>query len=317
MGTRLYPLTGYPFLLDVAVDYVLDDEGLTVTTTATNRGEQTCPYGCGQHPYLSPGGGLVNDAVLSFAAGNRIITDPHRQLPTGTEPVGGGCFDFSQGRRLEDLRIDYAFFDLARDGAGRAWVRLEGPDGKRAELWVDGSYPIVELFTGDTLSPHRRRRGLGTEPMTCPPNAFQSGEAVLRLAPGEVVTNRWGARLRAGVNSAAAQNRPTGGANSICTGVCTLVSSLAVDQRIRRPDRFRGHAGPRREGDHVDHKIAHTLRTCTQWRKSSYSFPDGQECVEITTELARWVGVRDSKLGAASPVLAVTPAQWQAMLLSL
>src|SRR2546423_2981836 len=157
MGTRLYPLTGYPFLLDVAVDYVLDDEGLTVTTTATNRGEQTCPYGCGQHPYLSPGGGLVNDAVLSFAAGNRIITDPHRQLPTGTEPVGGCCFDFSQGRRLEDLRIDYAFFDLARDGAGRAWVRLEGPDGKRAELWVDGSYPIVERVTGGTVFPHPSR----------------------------------------------------------------------------------------------------------------------------------------------------------------
>ena len=198
MGTRLYPLTGYPFLLDVAVDYVLDDEGLTVTTTATNRGEQTCPYGCGQHPYLSPGGGLVNDAVLSFAAGNRIITDPHRQLPTGTEPVAGGDFDFSQGRRLGDQRIDYAFTDLARDGAGRAWVRLDGPDGQRAELWVDGSYPIVELFTGDTLAPHRRRRGLGTEPMTCPPNAFQSGKGVRRLAPGEAVTTRWGARLRAG-----------------------------------------------------------------------------------------------------------------------
>jgi hypothetical protein len=39
--------------------------------------------------------------------------------------------------------------------------------------------------------------------------------------------------------------------------------------------------------------------------------------VEITTELTGWVGVRDSKLGAASPVLAVTPVQWQAMLLSL
>jgi hypothetical protein len=68
----------------------------------------------------------------------------------------------------------------------------------------------------------------------------------------------------------------------------------------------------------VDHKIAQTaLRNCTQWRKSSYSFPDGQECVEITTEFAGLVGVRDSKLGAASPVLAVTPAAWQAMLLSL
>ncbi len=65
----------------------------------------------------------------------------------------------------------------------------------------------------------------------------------------------------------------------------------------------------------MNHKTARTnLRNSTQWRKSSYSFPDGQECVEITTELSEWVGVRDSKLGASSPVLAFSPAQWRAML---
>jgi Domain of unknown function (DUF397) len=65
----------------------------------------------------------------------------------------------------------------------------------------------------------------------------------------------------------------------------------------------------------VDHKNAqNSLRKCTQWRKSSYSFPDGQECVEITTELTGWIGIRDSKLGVASPVLALTVAEWRALL---
>lgn len=65
----------------------------------------------------------------------------------------------------------------------------------------------------------------------------------------------------------------------------------------------------------MNHKIAQiSLRNCTQWRKSSYSFPDGVECVEITTELTGWVGVRDSKLGVASPVLACTTAEWRALL---
>jgi aldose 1-epimerase len=196
MGIRLYPQPGYPFVLDVMVDYLLDDEGLTVTTTATNQGEQACPYGCGHHPYLSPGSGLIDQAVLNFTAGTRIVTDPDCQLPTGTEPVAGSCFDFSAGRLLGDQRIDFAFTDLARDDAGRAWVRLDGPDGRRAELWVDNSYPLVELYTGDTLSPHRRRQGLGVEPMTCPPNAFQSGDGVHRIEPGHTVTTRWGARLR-------------------------------------------------------------------------------------------------------------------------
>lgn len=198
MGTRLHPLTGYPFLLDVEVDYRLDDAGLTVTTTATNRGDRSCPYGAGQHPYLSPGSGVIDDAVLSFTAGNRIVTDQTRQLPTGVEPVAGGRFDFSDPRRLGDLRIDFAFTNLARDETGLAWVRLAGPDGRRVELWVDDTYPIVELYTGDTLRPDRRRLGLGAEPMTCPPNAFQSGQGVRRLAPGEAVTTRWGVRLSAG-----------------------------------------------------------------------------------------------------------------------
>ena len=195
MSTRLHPLTGYPFLLDVEVDYRLDDAGLTVTTTATNRGDRSCPYGTGQHPYLSPGSGVIDDAVLSFTAGSRIVTDQIRQLPTGVEPVAGGRFDFSDPRRLGDLRIDFAFTDLVRDESGLAWVRLAGSDGRDVELWVDGTYPIVELYTGDTLSPDRRRLGLGAEPMTCPPNAFQSGQGVRRLGRGEAVTTRWGVRL--------------------------------------------------------------------------------------------------------------------------
>ena len=55
------------------------------------------------------------------------------------------------------------------------------------------------------------------------------------------------------------------------------------------------------------------LATAAGWHKSSYS--QGQNgCVEITTELPGWVGVRDTKLGTASPVLAVTTAQWRVLL---
>jgi hypothetical protein len=36
--------------------------------------------------------------------------------------------------------------------------------------------------------------------------------------------------------------------------------------------------------------------------------------MEVITELAGWVGVRGSKLGADSPVLAFTTAQWQTIL---
>lgn len=196
MGATLYPLQGYPFLLDVQIDYRLAGTGLSVTTTATNIGDRACPYGCGQHPYLSPGSGLIDACELHLAAHTRIVTDPERQLPIGTEDVTGTAFDFRTTRQIGGLRMDNAFTDLERDTDGRAWVALTGTDGRTSEMWVDEAYPIIELYTADTLDAPRQRRGLGTEPMTCPPNAFQTGQGVIRLEPGQTARSTWGARLR-------------------------------------------------------------------------------------------------------------------------
>lgn len=196
MGSRLYPMSGYPFALDVRVGYVLGDDGLIVTTTATNIGAQDCPYACGQHPYLSPDEGLVDEAELTLDAATWIDTANPRQLPEGTAPVAGSSLDFRTAKKIGTQEIDVPFTDLARDPDGRAWTRLTGTDGRTAELWVDRSYPIIEIFTGDTLAPDRARRGLGCEPMSAPPDAFASGDGLLRLAPGESSTHTWGARLR-------------------------------------------------------------------------------------------------------------------------
>jgi aldose 1-epimerase len=195
VGTRVYPQTGYPFALEVQIDYSLSDDGLVVRTSATNIGDRACPFGSGQHPYLSPGTGTLDPCVLEFSAGTRLITD-ERQLPVGREPVSGTEWDFAGGRALGDLVIDTAFTDLARDSEDRATVRLTGTDGATVELWADSSYSVIQLFTGDTLAPDRRRLGLAAEPMTCPANAFQTGEGLLRVEPGETVASTWGVRLR-------------------------------------------------------------------------------------------------------------------------
>lgn len=196
MAARLRPMQGYPFALDLRVAYTLDDEGLRVTTTATNVGDAACPYGTGQHPYLSPGAGeRLDGCTLELDARTRVDTDVERQLPTGLVPVAGSGYDFRSPRELGDLAVDYAFTDLGRDEQGRAWVRLTGPDERVVGLWVDESYPYLEVYTGDTLEPARRRRGLGAEPMTCPPNAFASGQQVLRVEPGDTVATTWGVTL--------------------------------------------------------------------------------------------------------------------------
>jgi aldose 1-epimerase len=61
---------------------------------------------------------------------------------------------------------------------------------------MDEAYPVTEIFTADQLAGERARAGLGTEPMTAPPNALATGELIVRLEPGEEHLARWGVRLR-------------------------------------------------------------------------------------------------------------------------
>ena len=50
------------------------------------------------------------------------------------------------------------------------------------------------------------------------------------------------------------------------------------------------------------------------WYKSSRSYDGPNDCVEVNHSLAGHVGVRDSKLGTASPVLAIPTPQWTRIL---
>jgi len=63
----------------------------------------------------------------------------------------------------------------------------------RATVWADESWPWAQVFTGDL--PDIRRRGMAIEPMTCPPQAFRTGEGVIRLEPGERWSGEWGIDL--------------------------------------------------------------------------------------------------------------------------
>lgn len=192
MRLRLHPSSPYPFSLDLSVRYELGPDCLTVTTRATNIGDADAPWGAGAHPYVTVGTTVVDDAVLLVPARSWLPTGP-AQIPVGREPVDGTPYDFRSARPVGKVRIDHAYADLERDADGRARVVLEAPQGRRVDLWVDERYPYLEVFTGDTLpEPERRRRGLGLEPMSCPPDAFRTGEDLVRLVPGQTWSASWG-----------------------------------------------------------------------------------------------------------------------------
>lgn len=190
----IHPQPGYPFVVSVEVEYALSAGGLTVRTAATNLGATACPFGAGAHPYLTLGTGLVDSLSLRIPAHQVTIFDS-RDLPAGTEAVDGTAYDFRASRPIGDTVLDNAFTDLTRDDDGRARVLLTDPAGGELALWVDESYPYLMVFTGDPL-PDVARRSIAVEPMTCPPNAFRSGESLIRLEPGETTTAAWGIEPR-------------------------------------------------------------------------------------------------------------------------
>jgi len=187
----LHPQAGYPFSLTLNIEYALLDGGLRVRTTATNIGVDACPYGSGAHPYLTLGTATV-DRLILHAPARTVLRSDGRGLPIGTAVVEDTEYDFRQSRPIGSTTLDHAFTDLERDGDGLARVTLRDPDrGTEVSLWVDESYPYLMLFTGDPL-PDVRRRSLAVEPMTCPPNAFRTGDALIRLEPGSSFTSSWG-----------------------------------------------------------------------------------------------------------------------------
>jgi aldose 1-epimerase len=187
----LHPQPGYPFSLTLSIEYALSDSGLRVRTTATNVGTDPCPYGSGAHPYLTLGTPIV-DCLMLRVPGRTVLRSDESGLPIGTEAVQDTEYDFRQPRRIGSTRLDHAFTDLARDKDGLARVEIQDRGhGSRVSLWVDESYPYLMLFSGDPL-PDVHRRSLAVEPMTCPPNAFRTGDALIRLEPGSSCTSTWG-----------------------------------------------------------------------------------------------------------------------------
>jgi aldose 1-epimerase len=204
----LYPRPGYPFTLGLRVEYELDSRGLSATTTASNLGPDPLPFGVGFHPYLTVRTEQIDDAVLTLPAGRVLVADD-RGVPTGvTSEVTGSDRDFRNARRMGDVRMDDCYTDLRRDEEDCVRVTLTAPGGTPAvDLWADAQFGYLMLFTGDTLPAPERRRGLAIEPMTCPPNAFVSGEGLVVLEPGEQRRYRWGISPRP-VRSGAARDNP-------------------------------------------------------------------------------------------------------------
>jgi aldose 1-epimerase len=105
-----------------------------------------------------------------------------RLIPTGRRlPVDGTPYDFLHRRTIGATAFDVCFADFLEP-----WLEFDG-----IRLGWDGNHSFLQVFSGDGLPPERRRRGLATEPMSCAADAFNSGEDLAVLQPGDYESGTW------------------------------------------------------------------------------------------------------------------------------
>ncbi|UXY20415.1 aldose 1-epimerase [Streptomyces cynarae] len=193
IGPDRYP--GYPFALDLEVEYTVTGHELGIGIRATNVGDTTAPYAAGWHPYFTLSR-PIDDLVLHIPAHTLIRTD------ASLIPLRGGdallpldrCpdMDFRTPRRLGDAVIDACYADLCPGPGGRGQTVLSDPaTGEELRVWQYGGY--MHVFTGDTLA-RDRRASIALEPVETMTNAFNRPEhtTLLSLEPGRQREFRFG-----------------------------------------------------------------------------------------------------------------------------
>ena len=192
---------GYPFALDLDVEYTIGRRELGIEVRATNVGETTAPYASGWHPYFTLSRPRpIDDLVLQIPAHTLIRTDASliplagkgALLPLDRRPD----LDFRTPRRLGDAVIDACFADLAPGPGGRTETVLSDPaTGAELRVWQHGGY--MHVFTGDTLA-RDRRASIALEPVEAPTDAYNRPEHAnaLSLEPGRQREFRFGVTYR-------------------------------------------------------------------------------------------------------------------------
>lgn len=165
-------VAGYPFPFRLRVTYQLDAEGFSVNVTARNTGITRCPAAFGWHPYFTLNDEPIDQLMLHLPAREEITLDA-QLLPTGRQPRAEAT-DVA----LHDAKFDNAYYVGGRHEPVFTTLTSER-QGVRLVLEQDVAFPYLVVFTPD------RRDRIALEPLTANVNAFNTGEGLCTLAPGE------------------------------------------------------------------------------------------------------------------------------------
>lgn len=186
LATEVGVQPGWPVALHTSITYRLDDTGLTIEHTVSNVGDQTVPFGVGCHPYPRAGLSKREECTLQLGAHTILPLDPDTSIPSGPATETS---EYTEPKPLAGVRFDTPFGNCRPEFDGLVHHRLQGPQGG-VELWADPDFQWVQVFTPEEFP--GTDDAIAIEPMTCPPDALNSGVDLITLAPGENWVGKWG-----------------------------------------------------------------------------------------------------------------------------
>jgi aldose 1-epimerase len=173
----------YPGKLELQVSYEIIEQGVEISVLSENVGDISAPYGVSIHTYLVAGALVKNNELLLQLPSDQFLeVDAERLLPIKLQPVTGSNFDFISLKKISNLFIDHAFkysSDYPRS------ILLLNAEGQGAEVIFDDQSNWIQIHTADRDLQGDSRMAVAIEPMTCPPDAFNSGIDLIVLEPGK------------------------------------------------------------------------------------------------------------------------------------
>lgn len=196
-----YQAKGYPFSVEITINYSLGNNGLTCRTKVENIGREAAPFGLGFHPYFTVGTDNINDMIIRIKA-KQLVEFSFDLQPTGKLiDIDGNDLNFNQPGKIGSRIIDNCYTDLAfmshlvgGTGGIAETVLSDGGDCE-ITIWQDENFPYLQVYSADTIGDKHRRKGFAVEPQTCTGFAFNLPKMGLKvLQPGEVFMASWGVK---------------------------------------------------------------------------------------------------------------------------
>lgn len=173
----------YPGKLQLQVTYEIIESGVEIAVLSENIGDIPAPYGVSIHTYIVAGASVKNNELfLQIPADQFLEVDAERLLPIKLQPVTGSNFDFINSKKISDLFIDHAFKYSSNYPRS---ISLLNAEGQGIEMIFDDQSKWIQIHTADRDLRADSRMAVAIEPMTCPPDAFNSGIDLIVLEPGK------------------------------------------------------------------------------------------------------------------------------------